>query len=428
MKLPASGRHYRDACMSSPALIQNDIVVFGLIAATLGAVFWTASREQGMWKRFYTYVPALLLCYLLPGIYNTLGLIDGQNTRLYNPVARDILLPAALVLLTLAVDIRGILRLGPKLIVMYLGASLSIMLGAVVAFQLMKWLHPATVAGDTWAGMAALAGSWIGGGANMLAMREVFDVDATTFGQFAVVDVGVGYVWMAVLIFMAGRADRIDARSGADTSGIDALKLRIQAFQAQHERVASLTDLMLIVAVAFGVVGLSHAIAGPVSAWFKGHVAWAPQFSLDAPFVWVVVISTTCGLALSFTRARNLEGAGASKLGSLLLYFLIACIGMQMDLLALLDRPWLFLLGLIWIGVHIVLLWLLARVLKVPFFYFAIGSQSNIGGPASAPVVAAAFHPSLAPVGVLLGTMGYATGTYLAYIVGITLRAMAGQG
>ena len=413
---------------ASTALITNDIVVFGLIAATLGAVFWTASREQGPWKRFYTFVPALLLCYLLPGIYNTVGLIDGQHTRLYNPVARDVLLPAALVLLTLAVDIKGILRLGPKLVLMYLGASFSIMLGAVLAFALMRWLHPATVAGDTWAGMAALAGSWIGGGANMLAMREVFNVDATTFGQFAVVDVGVGYVWMAVLIFLAGRAKAIDARSGADTRALDELQERIAAFQAQHERIPSLSDLMVIVGVAFGAVGLSHAIAAPLAAWFKANVSWAAQFSLDAPFVWVVVLSTTCGLALSFTRARTLEGAGASRIGTLLLYFLIACIGMQMDLLALLDRPWLFLLGLIWIAVHIMLLWLLAKLLKVPFFYFAIGSQSNIGGPASAPVVAAAFHPSLAPVGVLLGTMGYATGTYLAYLVGITLRAMAGAG
>ncbi len=392
-------------------MIQNDIVVFGLIAATLGAVFWTASREQGLWKRFYTFVPALLLCYLIPGIYNTGGLIDGQNTKLYNPIARDILLPAALILLTLAVDIKGILRLGPKLVLMYLGASASIMLGAVVAFLAMRALHPETVAGDTWAGMAALAGSWIGGGANMLAMREVFDVNATTFGQFAVVDVGVGYVWMAALIFLAGRAAKIDARSGADTSAIDELKERIARFQAEHERIPSLTDLMLIVAVAFGGVGLSHAIGAPLAAWFKANVSWASQFSLDAPFVWVVVLSTTLGLSLSFTRARTLEGAGASRLGSLLLYFLIACIGMQMDLLALLDRPWLFLLGLIWIAVHIVLLWCLGKLLKVPFFYFAIGSQSNIGGPASAPVVAAAFHPALAPVGVLLGTMGYATGT-----------------
>jgi len=407
-------------------LIQNDIVVFGLIAATLGAVFWTASRPTGPWKRFYTFVPALLLCYMIPGIYNTVGLIDGENTRLYNPIARDILLPAALVLLTLAVDIKGILRLGPKLIVMYLGASLSIMIGAVVAFVLMKWVHPETVAGDTWSGMAALAGSWIGGGANMLAMREVFDVNATTFGQFAVVDVGVGYVWMAVLIFMAGRAAKIDARTGADTSAIDELKLRIEKFQAEHERVASLTDLMLIVAVAFGTVGLSHAIAGPVSAWFKGHVAWASQFSLDAPFVWVVVISTTCGLALSFTRARRLESAGASRLGTVFLYFLIACIGMQMDLLSLLDRPWLFLLGVIWMLTHILVLWTVAKLVKAPLFFFGIGSMGNIGAAASAPVVAAAFHPSLAPVGVLLGTMGYATGTYLAYIVGITLRALAG--
>lgn len=183
---------------------------------------------------------------------------------------------------------------------------------------------------------------------------------------------------------------------------------------------------MMIVGVAFGAVGLSHAIAAPLAGWFGRNVAWAAQFSLDSTFVWVVVLATSCGLGLSFTRARTLEGAGASRIGSLLLYFLIACIGMQMDLLSLLDRPWLFLLGLIWIAVHIVLLWGLGRLLHVPFFYFAIGSQSNIGGPASAPVVAAAFHPALAPVGVLLGTMGYATGTYLAYLVGVMLRSMAG--
>ncbi len=326
--------------MNAPAsaLIQNDIVVFGLIAATLGAVFWTSSREQGPWRRFYAVVPALLLCYLLPGIYNTVGLIDGANTRLYNPIARDVLLPAALILLTLSIDLRAILGLGPKLVAMYLGASASIMMGAVVAFWVMRWLHPATVAGDTWAGMAALAGSWIGGGANMLAMREVFNVDATTFGQFAVVDVGVGYVWMAALIFLAGRARKIDERSGADTRALDALQERMACFQAEHARIPSLADLMVIVAVAFGGVGLAHALANPLAAWCKAHLSWAGQFSLDAPFVWVVVLATSLGLLLSFTRVRTLEGAGASKIGSLLLYFLIACIGMQMDLLALLDR------------------------------------------------------------------------------------------
>ena len=413
---------------ASTALITNDIVVLGLIAATLGAVFWTSSREAGPWKKFYTYVPALLLCYFIPGIFNTVGLIDGNATKLYNPVASRVLLPAALVLWTLTIDIKGILKLGWKILAMYAASSISVMIGAVVAFVLMRAMHPDTVAGDTWAGMTALAGSWIGGGANMMAMKEIFQIDATTFGQFAVVDVGVGYVWMAILIFLAGSAQAIDARSGADTRGLDELKERMATFQAQHERVASLSDLMMIVGIAFGTVGLAHAIATPLSGWFAANVSWAKTVSLHEPFFWVVALSTFIGLGLSFTRARTLDGAGASKVGTLLLYFLIACIGMQMDILALLDRPWLFLLGVIWIIVHIVLLWLVGKLLRVPFFYFAIGSQSNIGGPASAPVVATAFHPSLAPVGALLGTLGYATGTGLAYILGITLRAMAGAG
>ena len=409
----------------SQALITNDIVVLGLIAATLGAVFWTASLP-GAWKKFYSFVPALLLCYFIPGIYNTVGLIDGEATRLYNPVASRVLLPAALVLLTLTIDIRGVMRLGPKLVLMYALASLTVMAGAVVAFLAMSFIHPPTMAGDTWGGMAALAGSWIGGGANMLAMKEIFDVDETTFGQFVVVDVGVGYVWMAVLIFLAGRAKAIDARSGADTSALDELQERIASYQAQHDRVASLTDLMLIVGIALGVVGLAHALATPMATWFGTNVSWARQVSLHEPFVWIVVLSTVAGLLLSFTRARTLDGAGASKIGTLFLYFLIACIGMQMDLVALLDKPLLLLLGVIWISVHIVLLWIATKLLHVPFFYFAIGSQSNIGGPASAPVVASAFHPALAPVGALLGALGYATGTLAAYVLGLILKSMAG--
>ncbi|GAA5077582.1 DUF819 domain-containing protein [Lysobacter panacisoli] len=407
----------------STALITNDIVVLGLIAATLGAVFWTSSLAS--FRKFYAIVPALLLCYLIPGLFNTFDVIDGANSKLYNPVASRVLLPAALVLLTLSIDLKAVLRLGPKLVAMYATASISVVLGGILAFLLFQAVHPETVAGDTWAGMTALAGSWTGGGANMLAMKEIFQVDATTFGQFAVVDVGVGYVWMAALIFLAGRSAAIDARSGADTRAIDELKDKLAAFKAQHSRVATLTDLMVIIGIAFGTVGLAHALASPLSTWFGANVSWARTVSLHEPFVWVVLISTFVGLGLSFTRARTLEGAGASNIGTLLLYFLIASIGMQMDIVALFDRPWLYLLGLVWLAFHIALLWLVGKLLRVPFFYFAIGSQSNIGGPASAPVVASAFHPALAPVGALLGTLGYATGTGLAYVLGLILRSLA---
>lgn len=416
-----------DGAAVNNALITNDAAVLGLLAATLALVFWTSARESGFWKRFYTYVPALLLCYLVPAIFNSVGLIDGNASGLY-PVARDYLLPTALVLLCVAIDMGAILRLGPKAIVMFLTGTAGVMLGAVVSYQAMGLIHPETIAGETWRGMTTVAGSWIGGGANQAAMKEVFEVDATLFGQFVAVDVLVASLWMAVLLLLAGRAQVFDRWTGADTRAIEDMKQRIEAYQAQHARNPSLTDLMVILGVGLGATGLSHLLADPLVAWLRSLPAeWRLQdYSLTSGFFWIVVFATTIGLALSFTRARQLEGAGASRLGSMMLYVLVATIGMQMDIGALLDKPWLFAMGLIWIMVHGGLLLVVAKLIRAPLFFLAVGSQANIGGAASAPVVASAFHPSLAPVGVLLAVLGYALGTYCAYITGLMLRAMAG--
>lgn len=409
------------------ALVSNDAVVLGLLAVILGAVFWTASRPSGFWKKFYGVVPAILLCYFLPALLNSLGIIDGKTSGLY-PMARDFLLPSALVLLCVAIDFKAIVRLGPKAVVMFLVGTLGVMLGGIVAFLAMEAIHPETVAGETWRGMTTVAGSWIGGGANQAAMKEVFAVDATTFGQFVAVDVLVANVWMAVLLFLAARSEAFDRWTRADVSAIDDLKRRVEAYQAEHTRVPSLTDLMVIVALGLGATGLAHAITDPLIAWLSTFPPeWRLQdYSLTARFFWITVLATTFGLALSFTRARRLEGAGASKVGSVFLYVLVATIGMQMDLGALLDRPWLFMLGLIWIAVHAALMLGTAKLIRAPLFFMAVGSQANIGGAASAPVVASAFHPALAPVGVLLAVLGYALGTYCAYLTGLVLQSMAG--
>ena len=407
------------------ALITNDAATLGLLAITLGAVFWTASRETGFWSKFYSYVPAILMCYLLPAIYNSVGLIDGGISGLY-PMARDYLLPASLVLFCIAMDIGAILRLGPKAVIMFLTGTAGVMLGAVVAFVAMGVIHPPTVAGETWRGMTTIAGSWIGGGANQAAMKEVFAVDANLFGQFVAVDVIVAYIWMAVLLYLAPRAAAFDRWTGADTSAIEDLKQRIATYQAEHSRIASMSDLMMIFAVGIGVTGLAHLLAEPLVAWIQSLPAsWRLQdYSLDSRFFWLVVLATTFGVILSFTRARRLEGVGASNVGSVLLYILIATIGMQMDLKTLVDRPMLLLLGLIWISVHAALMLGVAKLIRAPLFFLAVGSQANVGGAASAPVVATAFHPALAPVGVLLAVMGYALGTYCAYLTGLMLQAM----
>jgi uncharacterized membrane protein len=411
--------------MPTTALITNDAVVLGLLSVTLGGIFWTTQSSHPFWQKFYRYVPALLLCYFLPAVYNTLGIIDGDASALYG-ISSRYLLPTTLVLLTLSIDFPAIARLGPKAIVLFLTGTLGIVLGGPLVLWIWSWISPDTVGGDVWRGMATLAGSWIGGSANQTAMKEVFNVETNLFGMMLAVDVIVANIWMAFLLYLAGRADEIDQRSGADRSAILALREKMERFEAEHARIPKLPDYMFILGVGFGATGLSHWVATPLAAYFQGAV-WAERLSLASEFFWIVVIATTIGMLLSTTRARELEGVGASKIGTLLLYVLIASIGMHMDLRAIFTNPGLFGVGATWILFHGGLMMLVARLIRAPVFYFAVGSQANIGAAASAPVVASAFHPSLAPVGVLLAVLGYALGTYAAWVCAQMMRVVAGQ-
>jgi uncharacterized membrane protein len=403
------------------ALLTNDAAVLGLLAATLGAVFWTAGSERRSLRTFYRYVPALLLCYFIPALYNTFGLIDGEESQLYF-VASRYLLPATLVLLTVAVDLQAILRLGPKALVLFLAGTVSVILGGPLALFLVGLVSPATVAGETWRGFTAVAGSWIGGGANQAAMKDVFGIPADLFGAMVAVDVIVANLWMALLLYLAARSPELDARRGADTAAIDALRERMQRFEAENTRNPSLRDLMLIVGVGFGLTGLSHWIGAPLARWIEATAPHLAIYSLTSEFFWIVVLATTFGLLVSFTRARQLEGAGASKVGSVLLYVLIASIGMQMDLGAVFTNPGLFAVGAVWMVFHALVIFTVAYLMRAPLFFLAVGSMANIGGAEAAPVVASAFHSALAPVGVLLAVLGYALGTYGGWLSGQIMR------
>jgi len=412
----------------SPAILTNDAVVLGLLAATLGAIFWSTRSELPFLRKFYKYVPALLLCYFIPSLYNTFGLIDGEGSRLYF-VASRYLLPTTLVLLTLSIDLPAIARLGPKAVIMFFTATTGIVIGGPAAVLLFSWINPDVVGGvgpdAVWRGLATVAGSWIGGGANMAAMKEVFEVSDDMFSTMVAVDVLVASLWMAVLLYMAGESRLIDAKLGADTTALDALRRKVEEFQAKHARIPTLADTMIVAAVGFGATGISHLFADWVAPWISVNAPALERLSLTSSFFWLVVCATTIGLVLSFTRARELEGVGASRLGSAFLYVLVATIGMHMDIGAVFERPALFAVGLVWMGIHAGLLLLVGRLIKAPTFYLAVGSQANVGGAASAPVVASAFHPALAPVGVLLAVLGYAVGTYAAWVCGQLMRIAA---
>jgi len=414
--------------MENGPLITNDAVNLGILMAILAFVFITSHSERPGWKRFYSVIPSLFVCYFLPSILTTLGVYDPNQSQLYF-VASRYLLPASLVLLTLSIDIPGIIRLGPKAGVMFLTGTVGIVIGGPLAILIVSMINPDIVGGAgpeaVWRGMTTIAGSWIGGGANQTAMKEVFDVSDDLFSVFIAVDVIVANIWMAVLLYGVGRADKIDKFLKADTSAIEDIKKRVGDYQALIMRIPTLTDTMKVLGIGFGVMGLSHFLADIIAPWLLTNAPQLEDYQLTNQFFWLVVISTTAGLILSGTKARQLEGVGASRIGSALLYVLVATIGMRMNLAAVAEEPELFGVGLIWIGFHALLLIVVAKLIKAPFFFLAVGSQANVGGAASAPIVASAFHPSLATVGVLLAVLGYALGTYGALLCGQLMRMAA---
>ncbi|MEO1023662.1 MAG: DUF819 family protein, partial [Bacteroidota bacterium] len=283
-----------------------------------------------------------------------------------------------------------------------------------------------TGAESVWRGMSTIAGSWIGGGANQTAMYEIFQPSDALFSAMITVDIIVANIWMAFLLYGAGMSKKVDAWFNADSSAIDALRDKIEAYRSNLARIPSYLDLVKIMAVAFILTAIGHLVGDTVGPWVEESAPKLKEFSLNSSFFWIIVVATTGGLLASFTKLRNLEGAGASKIGSLFLYILVATIGMKMDLGAFVDVPGFFIIGFVWIILHVVILLGVGKLIKAPFFFVAVGSQANVGGAASAPIVASAFHPALAPVGVLLAVLGYAVGTYGALVCGYLMEWASG--
>ncbi len=418
------------------ALITDDAVILGLLLVVLAVIFKTASLKHPFWKKFYTFCPVLLLCYFIPAILGSFNIVatDKDGSKLYF-VAKNYMLPTSLVLLTLSIDLKGIIGLGPKALILFLTGTVGILLGGPLAILLVSTFSPEMVAGNgpeaVWRGMATCAGSWIGGGANQAAMKEVFEVGETIFAQMITVDVLVANVWMAGLLIIAGKSRQIDAWLKADTSAIDTLKDRMSAYQAETLRIPKTADTLMVLAAGFSVTALSHFLSGRIAAGCEELALtnpWIKDFNLTSTFFWLVVLATTGGVMLSFTRLKNLEGVGASRIATVFLYLLVVTIGLKMDIFAIFNNPGVFVIGGIWMLIHILLLVGMTILIRAPVFFMAVGSKANIGGAVSAPIVAAAFHPSLAPVGVLLAVLGYALGTYAAWLCGLMMQAVAPPG
>jgi len=314
---------------------------------------------------------------------------------------------------------------------MMLIGTAGIVAGASLAFALLRHQLPA----GAWKGVAALSGSWIGGSPNMVAVAESLAADPLLIGKLIVVDTVCAYTWLGVLVALSGFQDRVGAALRADSRIVSDLSARLSRRRAERARPIALLDFALMIALGLAVSQSCLWAGEHVGQWVERREAaggvWATirLSQVLSGFGWGILLLTAVSVLLSLTRARNIDDAGATPIGYFGLYLLLTTFGARADLRNIhAADAWLFVLGAIWIAVHVVVLSAGMRLLRAPLFLGATASMANIGGTASAPVVAAAFHPSLAPVGLLMAIMGSLLGTPVALlIVGKICAALADQ-
>jgi uncharacterized membrane protein len=404
---------------AAPTVIINDpIGVLAVLLATLAAIIWVSQRPRI--GRAFGIVPPLALCYFVPTALRACGIIPPA-CDLYEWI-KQFILPASLVLLTLSLDLKAIVRLGPKAGLVLLAGSAGVVIGGPIALLIWRSHLPP----DAWRVMSYLAGSWIGGSANGLALSRAFGATDAAISPIIVVDAGLSNLWLGVLLYLAAGHSRIDRWLRADTSAIGALETKLREFEQHVARTPTLADLLAILAVAFGGAWLGH-VGGQAILTLPSVAAIEPYLNA---FAWKVILATAFGVLLSLTSARKLEGAGASRIASVMIYLLVACIGAGADFGRLLhgEAGYFLALGLTWMLIHVATTLLIARLIHAPFFFVAVGSQANIGGAASAPLVAGAFNPVLAPVGALLAIVGYVLGTYAGFLCTMMCRAIGAGG
>ncbi len=382
--------------------------VLFVLSFLVWAVFQVEKSRFG--PRLFKFLPALVWVYFLPMLATTLGVLPKAS-----PVYKDFqlyLLPGALLLLLATADLRSVKDLGLPAVLMFFAGSLGIFIGALVSLSVLGPILPE----GAWRGFGALSGSWIGGSANMVGLQAVFETPPGLFGQMVVVDTVVGYTWIGLLISLASRQKKIDRFLGADRSLLEDARERVEGMDLGGKEGMDLPAAAGIAFLGLGVAPLCMGV-GKLMPEIQGRVNH---------FAWGILLISILGVLLSFTPVRKLKSKGGDQVGYAGIYLMLAGVGAQADLSSILGSPALVLAGAIWISIHALVLLAAARLLKAPLFFLAVGSTANIGGPASAPLVATVYRADLAPVGLILAVLGNTVGYYMGYLTGEACRLVAG--
>ena len=359
-----------------------------------------------MVQKFFKFVPAVVLCYLVAMILCTFKVWDMESTKPAYTALKNSLTYAMVFTMLLRCDIRKIIKLGPKMLIGFFSASLTIIIGFIVAFAIMK----GAIGSNSWMGLGALCGSWLGGSGNMVAVQAALGISEADMGYALVID-SIDYsLWVMFLLWFIQLAPKFNKWTKANTKTLDEVSNRLADDAKANTTPLTFQSLILLIGVAL----LVSAVGGNVGTALNSSMPFLDKAT------WTILFITVLGLVGAVSPLGKV--AGSAEVSNLLLYSVIVLLASRASLLELADAPMWILTGFLILAIHAVLMVLLCKLLKLDLFTGAVASLANIGGTASAPVLAGSYSGSLVPVGILMALMGYVIGTPLGIL---TARIMS---
>jgi uncharacterized membrane protein len=399
-------------------LISSPIGVLAVLCAVAGFFFYL---EQSTGAKLFQYLPPLVFIYVTPVILSNVSIggttVLPNDSVVYSGLSKYAL-PAFIVLMLIKVDVPAVVRIMGKGVLVMLMGTAGVMAGGVVSYLIVhRWLSD-----DAWMGFGALAGSWIGGTANMAATKEMLGTSSELFGLAVIADNAVYIVWLPILLASRNFAEKFNAWARVPDDRIAAMDQAAE-IHVQDEHAPTMPEYVFLAAIVVGVSWIGIALAPGISQWIGATIKpLAPVFGESTTRILMV---TTIALLLSATPVSKLPNSTA--MGTALVYIFVAGIGARAEVAGLAQAPAFVLGAFIWIFIHGAFCLAGAWIFRVDVHSVAIASAANIGAAASAPIVAAHHKPSLVPVSVLMALLGYAMGNYLAPLTGYLAKFAAGQ-
>lgn len=373
----------------------------------LAGILISLEKHSG-WK-FFKYIPAVVLLYFSAMLLCTLGTWDLEATNPTYSALKNPITYAMVFCMLLRCDIRKIFRLGPRMLIGFLSASFSIMVGFIVAFLLMK----NRIGANSWMGLAALCGSWLGGSGNMIAIQSALEISEGDMGYALLID-SVNYsLWVMFLLWSVQLAPKFNRWTQADTRRLDEISSRLTAEAQFSQAPITFQSLILLLGCSLAASALCGNLGGLLQL----------QFSFLDRSTWTILCIIVLGLLAAVSPLGKIPGT--AEVSNLLLYTVIALLASRASLLELGNAPMWILTGFIVLAIHAALLLLLSRVFRLDMFTACVASLANIGGTASAPILAGAYSGSLVPVGILMALMGYVIGTPCGILVARIMERLA---